>query len=300
MGGLDKSIAETNIWLTENHGALSGSVKEVDDDITKQHITLSRKYLNFFEETEAGTEAERQQEFRNELKPKIAELKAKLMSKTPRAGVPPSGGVVQQSHGVQPGGVQQGGQHQVHVKAKMKLAAMPVPKFSGKVVDYPEWKTLFQDCVESQYEKSATVMTLRSQALPDSLVSLVPRCANLETVWEKLDKRFLDPTRVWRGVKADLRSLDRSKMGDCKYMQALVSKLLDAESLLESVNMVHWLRQEDKIPEYEDLLTKQEKLEWVRMKPKLTGTPWENFRAFLVKIRDEYEEIAKTGTVDLV
>ena len=83
-------------------------------------------------------------------------------------------------------------------------------------------------------------------------------------------------------------------------MQALVSKLLDAESLLESVNMVHWLRQEDKIPEYEDLLTKQEKLEWVRMKPKLTGTPWENFRAFLVKIRDEYEEIAKTGTVDLV
>ena len=84
-------------------------------------------------------------------------------------------------------------------------------------------------------------MTLRSQALPDSLVSLVPRCANLETVWEKLDKRFLDPTRVWRGVKADLRSLDRSKMGDCKYMQALVSKLLDGESLLESVNMVHWL-----------------------------------------------------------
>ena len=56
VGGLDKAIAETNIWLTENHGALSGSVKEVDDDITKQHITLSRKYLNLLEETVAGTE----------------------------------------------------------------------------------------------------------------------------------------------------------------------------------------------------------------------------------------------------
>ena len=85
----------------------------------------------------------------------------------------------------------------------MKLAAMPVPRFSGKVVDYPEWKKLFQDCVESQYETSATVMTLRTQGLPDSLVSLVPRCASLESVWEKLDKKFLDPSRVWKGVKAD-------------------------------------------------------------------------------------------------
>ena len=57
-------------------------------------------------------------------------------------------------------------------------------------------------------------------------------------------------------------------------MMALVNKILDAESLLESVNMVHWLRQEDKLPEYEDMLSKSERLEWVRLKPKLAGTPW--------------------------
>jgi hypothetical protein len=34
------------------------------------------------------------------------------------------------------------------------------------------------------------------------------------------------------------------------------------------------------------------------LKPRLTGTPWENFREFLLKMRDEYEEIAKTGTVE--
>ena len=181
----------------------------------------------------------------------------------------------------------------------MKLTAMPVPKFTGRVVDYPEWKKLFQDCVQSQYEDSATVMTLRTQALPDSLVNLVPRCTTLEAVWEKLDRKFLDPNRVWKGVKADLKGLDRAKLGDCKYMVALVNKLLDAESLLETVNMVHWLRQEDKIPEYEDFLSRNEKLEWVRLKPKLTGTPWENFKQFLIKMRDEYEDIARTGTVDL-
>ena len=98
------------------------------------------------------------------------------------------------------------------------------------------------------------------------------------------------------GVKADLKSLSRANLGNGLYMMTLVSKLLDAESLLDTVGMVHWLRQEDKIPEYEDLLTETEKLEWVKMKPGLTGTPWENFKTFLMRMRDWYEEIAKTGT----
>ena len=40
---------------------------------------------------------------------------------------------------------------------------------------------------------------------------------------------------------------------------------MDAESLLDSVGMAHWLRQEDEVPEYEDMLTKAELLEWVRL-----------------------------------
>ena len=162
------------------------------------------------------------------------------------------------------------------------MAALPHPKFSGKVIDYPEWKKLFRECVESQYEASATIMILRTQSLPNNLVNLVPRCAGLSEVREKLDKKFLDSARVWKGVKTDLKSLDRAKLGNGHYMMTLVSKLLDAESLLDTVGMVHWLRQEDKIPEYEDLLTENEKLEWVKMKPSLTGTPWENFKTFLI------------------
>ena len=36
----------------------------------------------------------------------------------------------------------------------------------------------------------------------------------------------------------------------------------------------------------------------MKMKPSLTGTPWENFKTFLMRMRDWYEEIAKTGTGD--
>ena len=148
----------------------------------------------------------------------------------------------------------------------MKMAAMPVPKFSGQIIDYPEWKMLFKDCVEPQYEDSAAVMILKTQALPEELRHYVPRSADLAQAWEKLDKQYLDPHKVWKGVKKDLQGLNRKKLGDTKYVVSLVDKLLDAESLLDTVGMAHWLRQEDKIPEYEDFLTKSELLEWVRTK----------------------------------
>ena len=293
--GQASAISETNIWLVNNHAALTVDVNRVHEDLTKQHLTMGKNYMRLLEENDVDTEVDRQEKFRSENLPKLVKLQAKLLSKTPTGVVP----VVQQHAAVGGGHVQKEAKYAAPARTKFKMAAMPYPKFSGKIVDYPEWKKIFKECVESQCEDSAAVMILRTQSLPDSLSSMVPRCTSLAAVWEKLDKQYLDPTRVWKGVKADLNSLDRGKLGDSKYMMALVNKILDAESLLESVNMVHWLRQEDKIPQYEDLLSKSEKLEWVRLKPKLAGTPWENFKTFLLKMRDEYEEISKTGTVEL-
>ena len=298
--GLTQVVGDTNIWLKDSHNALTKNADTIHEGLTKQHMVMGNKYLELLGEVDQSEE-DRQEKFRSELRPKLAEVRAKLLGKTP-AGTGPGPGpaqipAAQQAPGAVAGHGVQVVQNQPH-RSKFKMAALPHPKFSGKVIDYPEWKKLFRECVESQYEESATIMILRTQSLPDSLINLVPRCAGLAVVWEKLDKKFLDSARVWKGVKADLKSLSRAKLGNGLYMMTLVSKLLDAESLLDTVGMVHWLRQEDKIPEYEDLLTETEKLEWVKMKPGLTGTPWENFKTFLMRMRDWYEEIAKTGTGD--
>ena len=294
--GAKEAYEDTTIWLQDNHSALTEEVKALSDDLTKVHMRMCKTYLKYFGDTDSEAEVSRQGKFREEISPVLTKLQASLLSKTPARSAQPA-------QVVQPGHVKQaqgGPPQQVaqQSRTKFKMAAMAIPKFSGRVIDYPEWKTLFRDCVESQYEESAVVMLLRTQSLPDSLTNLVPRCSPLATVWDKLDKKFLDPSRVWKGVKADLATLDRKKLGDRKYMVALVGKILDAENLLESVGMVHWLRQEDKIPEYEDLMSRSERLEWVRSKPTMTGTPWENLKKFMIRMRDEYEEIAKTGTTE--
>ena len=43
-----------------------------------------------------------------------------------------------------------------------------------------------------------------------------------------------------------------------RYMVDFVNKHIDAEVLLDCVGMVHWLRQEDQITEYDDFLNQDE------------------------------------------
>ena len=237
--GLEKAVGETNIWLPDNHEALTGSVDKIYEDLNRKHLDMGRVYLKYLGETDVETEVKRQEKFVSDNMPKVSGMKAKLLANKPAARAAGPGPAHQQGQGGHVGAVQQGVIHHHQNKSKPKMAAMSIPKFTGKVVDYPEWRKLFKDCVESQYEESATVMILRNQALPESLTNLVPRCAELSVVWTKLDKKFLDPTRVWKGIKADLASLDRKRLGNTKYMVALVGKILDAESLLDTVGMVH-------------------------------------------------------------
>ena len=118
------------------------------------------------------TEAARQESFRKEQITKLASLNATLLSKTPTGVVAApvqqvqgKAGLVREGLGQPSSSDSEGSRY----RSKMKMAPMPIPKFSGKTVDYPEWKKLFRYCVETQYEESAAVMTMKTQALPEEL-----------------------------------------------------------------------------------------------------------------------------------
>ena len=189
---LTQVVADTTIWLSDNHSAVTERVIKLEDELFCEHVKKCKVLLSLLSEEDVEVESKKQLKSRSDMCTQVADLRIKLASKTPSKSVNTSSGG--QVHVAQAGAEQAGIQQQGPIKAKVKMAAMPIPRFSGKVVDYPEWRRLFKDCVESQYEESATVMTLRTQALPDNLVSMVPRCTDLANVWDKLDKKFLDPS----------------------------------------------------------------------------------------------------------
>ena len=228
--GLQAAVRATNIWIKDNHRALKEKADKLMEEIKEQQLELGKKYMGHFKDDDKDEEVKRQQTFKIEQVTKLAALRATLLSKTPsNVGPPGLPGVAQQGgRGGEPvvPKHESGDVAPYKVKSKMKMAAMPVPKFTGKIVDYVEWKRLFRDCVEAQFEESAAVMILKTQALPEELRHYVPRSADLEHAWEKLDKQYLDPHKVWKGVKKDLQELSRKKLGDTKYVVSLVDKLV--------------------------------------------------------------------------
>ena len=59
--GLAAAVGETNIWLVDNHAALTANVNEVHDDMTMQHLIRGRNYMKLLEGPNVDTEVARQE-----------------------------------------------------------------------------------------------------------------------------------------------------------------------------------------------------------------------------------------------
>ena len=86
IDGAKEVYGETNIWLKENHAALTVQVEELGKDLNEKHLMLSRNYLKFLDDTEGGVENTRAEGFSSNLLPILARLQSGLRSKTPAAG----------------------------------------------------------------------------------------------------------------------------------------------------------------------------------------------------------------------
>ena len=106
-------------------------------------MVMGNKYLELSGDV-YQSEEDRQEKFRSELRPKLAEVRAKLLGKTPAGTGPGPAQIPAAQHA--PGAVAGHGvqviQNQPY-RSKFKMAALPHPKISGKVIDYSEWKKLF-------------------------------------------------------------------------------------------------------------------------------------------------------------
>ena len=86
--GLEQAVGDTNIWLRDNHTALSEGVRTAQEDLSRKHPEYGERILSLLEAGDIEAEDNRQKTFRDELGPKLGTLKAKLLSKTPSGGGP--------------------------------------------------------------------------------------------------------------------------------------------------------------------------------------------------------------------
>ena len=81
LEGVREVYGETNIWLKENHAALTVQVEELGKDLNEKHIVMSRNYVKYLDDTDGGVENTRPEKFSGELLPILARLQSGLRSK---------------------------------------------------------------------------------------------------------------------------------------------------------------------------------------------------------------------------
>ena len=133
-------------------------------------------------------------------------------------------------------------------------------------------------------------------ALPERIkdrMSMVKKTP--EQLWEQLDEMFGDPRVMVNEAMSDLHSLDHKKLGN-SFISKFSATLNDTEKLLEANGNADHLSHPREVVQLQDMLPRNEKLEYVRRKKNYVGSDYQKLKAFLSERRLEEEELRKIGS----
>ena len=88
----------------------------------------------------------------------------------------------------------------------VEMEKCKAPSFSGKVIDYPEFKRGWQKVAGAAWDDDNQIEQMKFKVNLHTR-QILSRCANMIEVWEELDKEFGQEEAVVNAVNAELRKL---------------------------------------------------------------------------------------------
>ena len=165
-------------------------------------------------------------------------------------------------------------------KTTMKLPTTKPPVFTGKHLQYIEWKRLWKSTMGA-YQDPVQILQLK-ESLPARTQILIglAQIRSMAVVWQALDEEFLDYDAMATMAVTDLPSQDKK---DPRFVQILLQKLSIYKSNLDEVGKGHRIVSDENIQErWVPLLPTAERELWLQ-EPYPTGDLWTLFEAFLGK-----------------
>lgn len=131
---------------------------------------------------------------------------------------------------------------QTTITSSLKVVLPDMKPFSGKIRDYPNFKTTFRDKYERHYGELGCVI-LRDKLLSDRCAKTCKSLNSVDAIFEKLDKSYGDPGKMVEAVLADVRKIKVCKKDNLDDLQNLVQVIEEAETDLSGVKLVHHIKQ---------------------------------------------------------
>ena len=153
----------------------------------------------------------------------------------------------------------------------LEMEKSKAPTFSGKTLDFPEFKRSWQ-AIAGVYWDDANQVEQIKHKVDQKTRRIISRCGSMKDVWDALDKEYAQEEEVIIAVNEELNNLTSSTFTVSEYIVELRNYLPVLEEALKSVSGLDHLCSPDRV---NLLLTKFDERtlhEWDYFRTKNTGT----------------------------
>ena len=235
--------------------------------LSTEFTTLSETILSL-DVTRLADRSKQLETFRREQQTKIAEIELRLAEHSVGNTTSPSTS---------------------HVKG-IEMEKSKAPCFSGKTIDYPEFKRGWLKVPGVMWEDGNQVEQIKFK-VDSHTRRLISRCNTMTEVWQVLDAEFAQEQEVINAVDEELQKLRSTDCSTPQYIVELRNFLPVLEENLRSVKGTEHLCSPDRVHFLAGKFDERTMYDWEYFKSKTEGTTYERFFKFL---EDRYEACRST------
>ena len=170
-------------------------------------------------------------------------------------------------------------------KRGIEMEKSRAPTFSGKTIDYPEFKRGWTKVAGAVWSDENQVEQIKFKVDADTR-RIISRCSTMTDVWAVLDAEFAQEQEVINAVDEQLRSLRASLGSTSEYIVKLRNHLPTLEEALKGVNGLDYLCSPDRVKFLVNKFDERTLYDWEYFRSKSSGTTYERFFKFLL---DRYD-----------
>ena len=159
------------------------------------------------------------------------------------------------------------------------------PTFSGRTIDYPEFKRGWKKVAGVCWEDANQVEQIKFK-VDDESRRIITRCKTMDEVWSVLDSEFAQEQEVINAVDEELNKLLSLNCSVAEYIVKLRNHLPNLEAALDAVNGLDHLQSPDRVNLLISRFDERTLHDWDYFRSKSTGPTYNRFIAFLV---DRYD-----------
>ena len=250
-------------------------LKDVDEQLNKTHRELSQSIISV-SSTNVQQTVQEHEKFHRDNEKRLFDLQLSIAQKTPTLAPPAN----KQDNQVST------------PRSRIEIEKCKAPTFSGKTIEYPEFKKSWQKVAGAYWEDDNLQIEQMKFKVDPHTKLILSRCKDMADVWRALDDEYGQEREVVNAVNHELHRLRSQDCSTPQFIINLRNALPTLEEALTAVDGLEHLKTPDKVDylvaKFDDLTQR----EWEYFRSKGSGKTYDRFFDFLL---DRYDSCRSTA-----